>query len=83
MTDVEVIGEEKGRIKFRAIPDPRVWEKRTADGESGYWHKIDNIFLFEKDLAKAVPMLKDKPIHVENIGLKNKDEYFKEKQESN
>lgn len=77
ITDVEVIDEKKGLVRFRAIPDPRVWEKRIVNGEDGYWHKIDHIFLSNKELAKAAPTLKDKPIGVESIGIKDKDEYLR------
>lgn len=77
ITKIEVIDKEKGLFKFQAIPDPRVWEKRIVNGEEGYWHKIDNVFLSEKELAKAAPTLKGKPIYYEEIGLKNKDEYLR------
>jgi hypothetical protein len=77
ITDVEVIDEKKGLIKFTVIPDPRIWERRTVNGKSGYWHKIDSIFLSDKELAKAAPTVKGKPIGVESIGLKNKDEYLR------
>jgi hypothetical protein len=74
---IEEVDEKKGLFRFLAVPDPRVWERRTVNGESGYWHKIDSIFLSDKELAKAAPTLKGKPIDVENIGLKNKDEYLR------
>jgi len=77
ITKIEVIDKEKGLFRFQAIPDPRVWEKRVINGEEGYWHKIDKIFLPEKDLAKAAPTLKGKPIYLEEIGLKGKNEYLR------
>jgi len=77
ITEIEKIDSEKGIFKFRAIPDPRVWEKKTINGEEGYWHKIDRIFLSKKELSKAAPTLKNKPIYVEEIGIKNKEEYLK------
>jgi hypothetical protein len=75
--EVEVVDEKKHLVRFLAVPDPRVWERRTVNGEDGYWHKIDRIFLSDKEMAKAAPTLKGKPLGVENIGLKNKDEYLR------
>ena len=77
ITNIEEVDKEKGVFKFRAIPDPRVWEKRTVDGEDGFWHKIDNVFLSEKELKKAAPTMAGKPIYIETIGVKNKDEYLR------
>ena len=75
--EIEEVDKEKGLFKFRAVPDPRVWEKRTVNGEDGFWHKIDNIFLSNKELKKAAPKLAGKPIYVENIGIKSKEEYLR------
>ena len=77
ITEIEEVDREKGLFRFRAIPDPRVWEKRTVNGKNGYWHKVDNIFLSEEELKNAAPTLKGKPIYVENIGMKNKNEYLR------
>jgi hypothetical protein len=74
---IEEVDREKGLFKFLAIPDPRVWQRKTVNGESGYWHKFDKIFLSDKELKKAAPTLKNKPVYVENIGLKNRDEYLR------
>lgn len=77
ITEIQEVDKEKGIFRFKAIPDPRVWEKRTIDGEKGYWHKLDNIFISEKELARAAPTLVGKPIYLEKIGVKNKDEYLR------
>jgi len=79
ITKIEVVGEDRGArvYKFRMVPDPRVWEKKVVNGEQGYWHKIDNMFLSEKQLAQAAPTLRGKSISLESVGLKNKDEYLR------
>ena len=74
---IEEIDGEKGLFRFRAIPDPRVWEKKTVNGEDGFLHKIDNVFLSWEELKKATPTMAGKPIYVETIGVKNKDEYLR------
>jgi hypothetical protein len=76
ITKIEAVDEKKGLFKCVVIPDPRVWERKTIDGRSGYWHKIDRIFLSDEELKKAAPTLKGKPIDVETIGLK-KEDYLK------
>jgi hypothetical protein len=77
ITDIEEVDKAKGLFKFRAVPDPKVWEKRTVNGEDGFWHKIDNVFLSWEELKKATPTMTGKPIYVETIGVKNKDEYLR------
>lgn len=77
ITDFKIIDEEKGIIGFTSVPDPRVWEKTVINGEEGYLHKLDNIFLTDKELAKAAPTMKGKPIYIEDIGVKNKTEYLR------
>jgi|YelNatPaOPRAMG01_1025707.scaffolds.fasta_scaffold500134_1 hypothetical protein len=81
ITEIEIVDKEKGIFRFKAIPDPRVWEKKIVNGEEGYWHKLDNIFLSEKELAKAVPTLKNKPIYLETVGIKNKEKYLRRSKE--
>lgn len=81
ITEIEIVDKEKGIFRFKAIPDPRVWEKKVVNGEEGYWHKLDNIFLSEKELAKAAPTLKNKPIYLETIGIKNKEKYLRRSKE--
>jgi hypothetical protein len=77
ITDVEAVDEKKGLFRFKAVPDPRVWERRTINGEHGYWHKIDKVFLTDEELKRAAPTLKGKPMDVENVGVKNKEEYLR------
>jgi hypothetical protein len=77
ITEVQVIDEEKGIIAFTSVPDPRVWEKTVIDGEKGYLHKLDGLFLSDKELAKAVPSLRGKPIYAEKIGIEDKEKYLR------
>lgn len=35
ITEIEMVDKEKGIFKFKAIPDPRVWEKKVVNGEEG------------------------------------------------
>jgi hypothetical protein len=81
ITDVEAVDEKKGLFRFKAVPDPRVWERKTIDGKSGYLHKIDKIFLTDEELKKAAPTLKGKPIDVENVGVKDKEKYLRRSKE--
>ena len=60
--EINVIDEKKGIFGFSAVPDPRVWEKTDINGEKGYLHKLNGMFLSDKELANAIPSLKGKPI---------------------
>jgi hypothetical protein len=81
ISDVEAVDEKKGLFKFKVVPDPRVWERKTIDGKSGYFHKIDKIFLTDEELKKTAPTLKGKPIGVENVGVKDKEKYLRRSKE--
>jgi hypothetical protein len=75
---VEEIDEEKHLFRFLAVPDPRVWKRAEINGEKGYLHKIDNVFLLDKELAKAAPTLSGKAIYVHTVGIdaKTKNDYI-------
>jgi hypothetical protein len=81
ITEVQAVDEEKGLFRFKVIPDPRVWERRKIEGKSGYFHKMDKIFLTDEELKKAAPTLKGKPIDVENVGVKDKEKYLRRSKE--
>ena len=81
ITEIQVIDEKKGIFGFTAVPDPRVWEKTVIDGEEGYLHKLNRIFISDEELAKAIPSLNGKPIYAEKVGIEDKEKYLRRSKE--
>src|SRR6266699_2313073 len=60
--DPKLVDKKKGHMEFRLVPDPRIWERVTKNGEDGYFNKTDNIFVPWSVLAKMIEELPGLPI---------------------
>jgi hypothetical protein len=54
--------DNKALIRFQLVPDPRVWERTTKDGEEGYTNKSHDTFVPMSVLAKMTEQLPGLPI---------------------
>ena len=82
----ELVGEDKDadkkHIRFNLVPDPRVWERMTRNGEDGYFNKSDNTFVPWSVLSKMIEHLPGLPItYNPPPGFSDTETYLKKSRE--
>lgn len=68
--------EKTGRFRTILTPDPQRYERKTLNGEDGYFDKFDNIFIPVKTLEEASSQLNGMPIYYSPPKITNSDEYI-------
>lgn len=83
LEEVEEIGTKDGAKKFRfkAIPDPRVWERIDKKGEHGYFNKLDEIFIPDDVMKRAIRGLTGILITAPSSIFLDKSEYIEKSRE--
>ncbi len=76
--EFEWIDKEKGLYRMRMVPDPDRYEKRTINGEEGYFDKSDGSFLPTKVIAEAARHMVGLPIYAPRPTIKSLPQYFGE-----
>jgi class 3 adenylate cyclase len=81
MTKFRVIDEKKGLYDVTMVPDPARYEKRTINGEDGYFDKYDKIFISWNTIAKAAEQAGSLPLYAPAPSIRDLKQHFGEAKE--
>jgi hypothetical protein len=73
----KILNEETGEFEVLLVPDPRVWEKHSLNGEEGYLSKLDGYFISIKALESMAKQMAGMPITYKPLDYHDKEEYLR------
>jgi len=68
--------DKNGKFSIEMIPNPERYERRTVNGEEGYYDLFDNLFIHDSVLEKGIPTLNGTPIYYSPKKIRKIDEYI-------
>lgn len=77
--DFKTINFDKKNGKSEVIPDPERYERKTLNGEDGYFDKFDNFFFSMETLKETLSQAIEKPIYYSPHKIENADKYIAER----